>query len=303
MDTLNEILQFLINALSLGGLYALMALGLALVYSILQFANFAYGELVMVGGYTLLVLGGVELLPWLIVAVISVLMAVLASLFLERVAFRPVRHASPTTMLITSFAVSALLQNAALLLISPRTRAVRVPSFFIENIKLVKLGGLLISKSNLLSLVVSLATLGLLTFFLRRTIMGSALRAAADDFVMTRLLGVRANQVIAAAFAISGCLAGLVALFWVGRTASVVPYIGLNPVLIAFVASVIGGMGSLTGAVVGGYLLGFLTIGLNTVLPQGLLDFRQAFLFGIVILLLLFRPQGLISGTQSAERI
>jgi branched-chain amino acid transport system permease protein len=145
--------------------------------------------------------------------------------------------------------------------------------------------------------------LGLLTLFLRRTILGSALRAAADDFVMTRLLGVRANQVIAAAFAISGCLAGLVALFWVGRTASVVPHIGLNPVLIAFVASVIGGMGSLTGAVVGGYLLGLLTVGLNTMLPQGLLDFRQAFLFGIVILLLLFRPQGLISGTQSAERI
>lgn len=300
MDTLNESLQFLINALSLGGLYALMALGLALVYSILQLANFAYGELVMVGGYTLLVVGRVKPLPWLIVAVISIVMAIITSLLLERVAFRPVRHASPNTMLITSFAVSTLLQNAALLLISPRTRAVRIPSFFIENIKL---GGLLISKSNLLSLVVSLATLGLLTLFLRRTILGSALRAAADDFVMTRLLGVRANQVIAAAFAISGCLAGLVALFWVGRTASVVPHIGLNPVLIAFVASVIGGMGSLTGAVVGGYLLGLLTVGLNTILPQGLLDFRQAFLFGIVILLLLFRPQGLISGTQSAERI
>jgi branched-chain amino acid transport system permease protein len=300
LDTLNDSLQFLINALSLGGLYALMALGLALVYSILQLANFAYGELVMVGGYTLLVVGRVKLLPWLIVAAISIVMAVITSLLLERVAFRPVRHASPNTMLITSFAVSTLLQNAALLLISPRTRAVRIPSFFIENIKL---GGLLISKSNLLSLVVSLATLGLLTLFLRRTILGSALRAAADDFVMTRLLGVRANQVIAAAFAISGCLAGLVALFWVGRTASVVPHIGLNPVLIAFVASVIGGMGSLTGAVVGGYLLGLLTVGLNTVLPQGLLDFRQAFLFGIVILLLLFRPQGLISGTQSAERI
>lgn len=300
MDTLNESLQFLINALSLGGLYALMALGLALVYSILQLANFAYGELVMVGGYTLLVVGRVKPLPWLIVAVISIVMAIITSLLLERVAFRPVRHASPNTMLITSFAVSAVLQNAALLLISPRTRAVRVPSFFIENIKL---GGLLISKSNLLSLVVSLATLGLLTLFLRHTILGSALRAAADDFVMTRLLGVRANQVIAAAFAISGCLAGLVALFWVGRTASVVPHIGLNPVLIAFVASVIGGMGSLTGAVVGGYLLGLLTVGLNTMLPQGLLDFRQAFLFGIVILLLLFRPQGLISGTQSAERI
>jgi branched-chain amino acid transport system permease protein len=299
MDAVNPILQFLINALSLGGLYALMALGLALVYSILRLVNFAYGELVMVGGYSLLVLGAGPL-PWLIVAMLSVLMAVIASLLLERVAFRPVRNASPNTMLITSFAVSALLQNGALLLISPRPKAVQVPAFFTENIKL---GELLISKSNLVSMGVSLAVLGLLTLFLKRTILGSALRAAADDFVMTRLLGVRANQVIAAAFAISGALAGIVSLFWIGRTASVVPSIGLTPVLIAFVASVIGGLGSLAGAVVGGYLLGFVTVGLQSALPQQLLDFRQAFVFVIVILVLLFRPQGLISSGFSGERV
>jgi len=120
---------------------------------------------------------------------------------------------------------------------------------------------------------------------------------------MTRLLGVRANQVIATAFAISGCLAGVVSLFWVGRSGSVVYSIGLTPVLIAFVATVIGGMESLIGAVVGGYLLGFLTIGLQLLLPQELLDYRQAFTFAIVILVLLFRPQGLISGKHSAERV
>ncbi len=299
MELLNQILQFLINALSLGGLYALMALGLALVYGILRLVNFAYGELVMVAGYTLLLFGAGPF-PWIIVAVLSVMMAVMTSLLLERVAFRPVRHASPTTMLITSFAVSALLQNAAILFISPRHKAVSMPSFFIENIKL---GRFMISKSNILSLVVSLLVLGLLTLFLRRTILGSALRAAADDFVMTRLLGVRANHVIAAAFAISGGLAGVVALFWVGRSGSVVYNIGLTPVLIAFVATVIGGMESLTGAVVGGYLLGFLTVGLQLILPQRLLDYRQAFVFAIVILVLLFRPQGLISGTSGTERV
>src|SRR5574341_1034791 len=300
MEVWNQILQFLINALSLGGLYALMALGLALVYSILRLVNFAYGELVMVGGYTLLVVGQATGIPWLIVAALAIFVAIFTSILLERVAFRPVRHASPNTMLITSFAVSTLLQNAALLFVSPRTRAVRIPSFFIENIRV---GGLLISKSNIVTLVVSLALLGLLTLFLRRTILGSALRAAADDFVMTRLLGIRANLVIATAFAISGCLAGVVSLFWIGRTGSVVPQIGLTPVLIAFVASVIGGMGSLTGAAVGGYLLGFVTITLNTLLPQELLDFRQAFVFAIVILVLLFRPQGLISGAYSREGI
>ncbi len=300
MEAPIQILQFLINVLSLGGLYALMALGLALVYSILNFVNFAYGELVMVSGYTLLVVGQATNIPWMIVAAIAIFMAVVTSLLLERVAFRPVRHASANTMLITSFAVSALLQNAALLLVSPRTKAVRIPSFFIENISV---GGLLISKSNIVILVVSLALLGLLTLFLRRTTLGIALRAAADDFVMAQLLGVRANMVIATAFAISGCLAGVVSLFWIGRSGSVIPQIGLTPVLIAFVASVIGGMGSLTGAVVGGYLLGFVTVALNTFLPQGLLNFRQAFVFTIVILVLLFRPQGLISGAYSSERI
>lgn len=298
-DMLKQILQFLINALSLGGIYALMALGLALIYGILRLVNFAYGELVMVGGYSLLVLGSGPL-PWIIVAVLTVLMVVLTSLLLDRVAFRPVRDANPLTMLITSFAVSTLLQHAAILFISPRHKAVPMPSFFIENIEV---GGLLISKSNIVSLGVSLGLLGLLTLFLRRTILGSALRAAADDFVMTRLLGVRANQVIAAAFAISGALAGVVSLFWIGRSGSVVYYIGLTPVLIAFVATVIGGMDSLLGAVVGGYVLGFLTIGLQMVLPQALLDYRQAFTFGIVILVLLFRPQGLISGTSSRERV
>lgn len=300
METIIPILQFLINALSLGGLYALMALGLALVYSILQLVNFAYGELVMVGGYTLLVVGQATGIPWLIVAATAIFMAVLTSIILERVAFRPVRQASPNTMLITSFAVSTLLQNAALLFVSPRTKAVRVPAFFIEN---MRIGELMVAKSNLVTLVVSLAVLGVLTLFLRRTILGSALRAAADDFVMTRLLGVRANLVIATAFAISGLLAGIVSLFWIGRSGSVIPQIGLTPVLIAFVASVIGGMGSLTGAVVGGYLLGFVTVALNTFLPQDLLDFRQAFVFAIVILVLLFRPKGLISGAYSAERI
>jgi branched-chain amino acid transport system permease protein len=299
VDTFNEILQFLINALSLGSLYALMALGLAIVYGILRLVNFAYGELVMVGGYTLLVVGTGPW-PWLIVAVIGVLLAVITSLLLERIAFRPVRHASPNTMLITSFAVSALLQNAALLFVSPRPRAVRIPAIFNENFTV---GGLLISQINLLTLVVCLALLGLLTLFLKRTLLGIALRAAADDFTMTRLLGVRANGVIATAFAISGCLAGVVSLFWIGRIGSVVPTIGLTPILIAFIATVIGGMESLTGAVVGGYLLGFLTVGLQLLLPQELLDFRQAFIFGIVILMLLFRPQGLIQANTAREKV
>ena len=299
MDTLNDVLQFSINALSLGSLYALMALGLAIVYGILRLVNFACGELVMVGGYTLLVLGA-GWMPWVIVALLAVAMAVITSLLLERVAFRPVRNASANTMLVTSFGVSILLQNAALLLVSPRAQAVALPSIFTQNITV---GGLTISTMNILTLVVCFTLLGLLTLFLTRSLLGIALRAAADDFTMTRLLGIPANRVIATAFAISGGLAGVVAIIWTGRVGSVTPSMGLTPVLIAFVATVIGGMESLVGAVVGGFLLGILTVGLQSVLPQNLLDFRQAVVFAIVILVLLFRPQGLIQGKYARERV
>jgi branched-chain amino acid transport system permease protein len=293
-------LEFAINVLSLGSLYALIALGLVIVYGILRLVNFAYGELIMVGGYTLFLLSNQPSLPWLVIAIIAVITAILTSYLTERVAFRPVREKSLTAMLITSFAVSTLLQNAALLLVSPRPRAVPLPALFSTNLTL---GGTNISMRNLLTIVISLALLGLLTLLLRRTVLGIALRAAADNFKMTRMLGVPANLVISAAFAISGLVAGVVSLFWIGRTASVTPGIGLSPLLIAFVATVIGGMRSLTGAVVGGYVYAILFSLISLFLPQNLLDFREAFMFMIVILILLFRPEGLIRGTYSEERV
>lgn len=289
---MSDAVQFLISSVSIGGLYALMALGLVIVYGILRLVNFAYGELIMVAGYSLLLLGDSPL-PWIIVAILSVIAAAIAGVLMERIAFRPVRNSDPTTMLITSFAVSTLLQNIALLTISPRPRPVRLPDFFVQSLTL---GGVRIRVVDLIALAVTLGALIALTLFLRRSIMGMALRAAADDFTMTRLLGVRANRVIASAFAISGALAGIVALFWIGRSSLVEPSVGLQPVLIAFIASVTGGLDSLRGAVLGGYVLGFLTIGLQTWLPRDLLDYRDAVMFGIVIVILLVRPQGLLGG-------
>ncbi len=297
MHDVNQFIQYLVSALSLGGLYALMALGLVIVYGILRLVNFAYGELVMVGGYGLLLIGNSPL-PWIIVAVLSIIAAVIAAVLMERVAFRPVRNSSPTTMLITSFAVSNLLQNIALLTISPRPRAPRLPNLFIEN---MTIAGIRIKIVDLIALLVSLVALGILTVFLRQTVIGLALRAAADDFTMTRLLGIRANMVIAAAFAVSGFMAGVVAVFWVGSSGQTWPTVGLQPVLIAFIASVVGGMATLKGAVLGGYVLGFLTMGLQTWLPQGVNAYRDAVMFGIVILVLLFRPEGLIRPSYSRE--
>ena len=182
--------------------------------------------------------------------------------------------------------------------VSPRPRAPRLPSIFVES---VTVGDVQIKIVDVIGIVIGVLALVGLTIFLRRTIIGLALRAAADDFTMTRLLGVPANRVIAAAFAVSGMMAGIVALFWIGRTGQTYPTVGLQPVLIAFIASVVGGMDSLKGAVLGGYVLGFLTMGLQTWLPQGVNNYRDAVMFGIVIVVLLLRPQGLIAPAYSRE--
>ena len=282
--------DFIFGVLSLGSLYALMALGLVIVYGILRLVNFAYGELVMVAGYTLYLMNGSPI-PWFVMGGAAVIAAIVTSVLTERIAFRPVRDKSLTAMLITSFAMSTLLQNAALLLISPRSRAVPLPEIFTQR---VMIGDLSVQARDIMAVIVTFVLLGLLTLLLNRTILGIALRAAAENMRMTRMLGVPANLLISLAFAISGLLAGTVALFWLGRTASVTPTIGLEPLIVAFVATVLGGMNSLVGAVVGGYALAFLTVAINTFLPQELVDYRQVFTFTLVILVLLFRPEGLV---------
>lgn len=293
-----EWLQFAIDALTLGSLYALMALGLVIVYGILRLVNFAYGELIMVAGYTLYLLGGSPL-PWLVMAAVAIGMAVLTGVATELVAFRPVRERSVTAVLITSFAFSTLLQNAALLFISPRSRQVPLPDLFSETILL---GGAVVPIRNLLTIGCTVLLLALFALILRRTVLGLALRAAAAHFRMARMLGVPANLIISSAFAISGLLAGVVSLFWLGRIGSVVPGIGLEPLLVAFIATVIGGMRSLPGAVIGGYILALIDTGFNYLLPQQLLAFRDAFTFSIVIAILLWRPQGLVAGPATGQR-
>ena len=293
-------LEFIINTISLGSLYAMLALGLVIIYGILRLVNFAYGELIMIGGYTMYLLTGFTPLPWLIVAVLAVAAAMFTSLFTELVAFRPVREKSLTAMLITSFAVSTLLQNAALLLISPRAKGVTLPQIFQTS---VTIAGTDIPWRNILTIITCAATLILLLLLLRHTVLGIALRAAADNFTMTRILGVPANTVISAAFAISGIMAGIVSIFWIGRSATVTPTLGAPPLLVAFVATVIGGMRSLTGAVVGGFVYAILISLLGLFLPPELIEFREAFMFAIVIIILLFRPEGLIRSKTSVERV
>jgi branched-chain amino acid transport system permease protein len=291
-------LQFLIDVLSLGGAYALMALGLVIVYGILRLVNFAYGELIMVAGYTLFLLSGSGV-PWLVMALVAVIMAIATGIMTDYVAFRPVRAKSVTAVLITSFAFSTLLQNAALLFISPRPRNVPLPEVFSRT---VEFAGVIVPLRNLLTIAASVVMLAVFAILMRRTVLGIAMRAAASNFTMARMLGVPANLIITSAFAISGLLAGVVGILWIGRIGSVTPGVGLEPLLVAFIATVIGGMRSLSGAVLGGFLLAFIDTTLNYTLSQDLLKFRDAFTFGLVILILLWRPDGLLKGPATGQR-
>jgi branched-chain amino acid transport system permease protein len=294
---MTTVIQNIIDALALGSLYALFALGVALIFGIMRLVNFAHGELIMVAAYTLVLVGDV---PFVVKIGASIVVAIVIALIMERVAMRPVRDSNPTTLLITSFAVSYLLQNLAILILGSTPRSGQVSGALSKSFQI---GDLSISKLNVVTIVVTLALLGGLGLFLNRTAMGVQMRAAAENFRMARLLGVPANRVIATAFGISGLLAAIAAIFLTAQTGTVSPTLGLTPVLFAFMATVLGGLGSLSGAVVGGFLLGAASVALQALLPVEISGYRDAFLFGAVLLVLVLRPQGLIVPRTAVTRI
>lgn len=288
---MQELLQQLVNGLSLGSTYALLALALAIVYTIFGLVNFAYGELITIGAYTMLacsILG----MPWALQALAGVAAAVLASMLMELIAFRPVRHADATTMLITSFGVSIAIQALLTITVSPRTRTVPQPGWSAQSFSL---WGLTLPRYQLLTVAITAIALLAMVFVLRRTTFGLAMRGAAENFQTARLLGVRANRMVSSAFAISGLLAGIGAALILARTGGAVqPTMGLAPVLKAFVAIVIGGIGSLSGAVVGGLMLGVAEVALRAYLPGQVTGLTDGILFALVVVVIVVRPQGLL---------
>lgn len=288
-----EAIQQLINALSLGALYALLALGLAAVFSILGLLNFAYGELVTIAGYTMFALQDTGL-PLIAVVLIAIAAGVAGSLVMEMVAFRPLRDAPFVTVLFSSFAVAVIVQSLLRQLVSPRPQGVPPPGWFDS---VLRIGPLLVSMQALVTLAVGLLAVVVLATSLQRSRWGLAMRAAAADFETTRLMGARANRIVSLAFALSGLLAGIAGILWVARRGTVTPEMGFVPILKAFIAVVIGGLGSLQGAMIGGFVLAFVEISLEVLLPSGARPFTDAFSLLIVVAILYLRPQGLV-GTQ-----
>lgn len=300
-------LQVFFDALSLGSLYALGALGIALIFGVMRLVNFAHGDVIAFCVFALLwpstqamaiVFAGQ--LPWYLLVPFMLAAGAALSVLSEVVVFRRLRNASPATMMIASFALGFVIRYFLLMLFSSRPKSI---SLLPRLSQPVEIFGAFIPLLQVITIAATLMLLIGLTVFVRSTRFGLEMRAAAENFTMARMLGVRANRVIMGAFAMSGALAGAIAIILGSQTGTADIQMGAAVMLMAFIATVIGGLGSLGGAVLAGFLLGAASVVMQTVLPVDLRPFRDAFVFGAVILVLIFRPQGLIAARGTRERV
>lgn len=287
-------LQHVIDALTLGSAYALYALGIALIFGIMGLINFAHGELLTIGGYVMWTMLHHDV-SWILVVPATLLATTLAAVAMERIAFRPLRGASIETLLVTSFALAFFIQTMLQIGVSAEPEPIAHTGWSDRG---YSVGPYTIGLIQIITTAVTFAVLVALVVFLRRTLLGVSIRAAAEDFAVVRLMGIPAGRVVVAAFALSGLLAGIAALLFFASAGSVSPTSGTAPVIAAFIAVVLGGLGNLTGAVVGGYVLGFADQILAAVHSSTILQFHDAVVLAILIGLLLLRPQGLVGRRQ-----
>lgn len=294
---MTALLQSIIDGVALGVLYALVAMGIGLVFGVMRLINFAYGELITAGAYALLLTKDLAI-GLRIVACIAVV--IVMALLMELV-FRPLRAATPSTMLVATFAVSFTLQNFAVLAFGTRGEAMR---FWASLNKAISIGELNIRWVTIVSIVLGSALLVGVKLLLDRTDIGLQMRAAAIDFQTARLLGVRATRVIVIAFALSGFLAAVVALMLAVQRPLATPTFGFLVLIPALVGVVVGGLDRLISATVGGFAIGFLTVLLSELLPSESRVFLNSALFALVITILLIKPSGIfVRGQVAVERL
>ena len=294
--------QTLVDAVGLGAVYALMAVGIGLVFGVLRLVNFAYGQLIMAGAYTLAFTSG-----WPVAGSVLACFAVVIALsfLMDGVVFRPLRTQSPAVMLVTTFAIAFLLQAVALIL-DVRDGTIGEPAASVASLnQVVTVWGVDIRKVTILAVAVAIVALGLLALLLGRTTIGLQMRAAATDFRTARLLGVKADRVIGAAVLLSGILAATVAVILTVQNPLVSPDFALKETIVVLVGVVVGGIDRLWTATLGGFAIGFATGVINGALPTDKTVFLPSVVFALVILVLLVRPAGLFARGQSAlvERV
>lgn len=290
-----QLIQQLINGVSLGSIYALIALGYTMIYGIIKLINFAHGDIYMVGAYVAFFATTYLKLSFLPAMLVTMVVAAIVGGIIERLAYRPLRYAPRIAILITAIGVSLLLEYTGILLVSPQPRT--FPPIF--QAQIYNFGNIVVNSQQVLILVVSLVLMVILTYIVQRTKIGKAMRAVSFDTDAARLMGIDVDHVISITFAIGSALAAAAGMLVGIYYNSIDPLMGIMPGLKAFVAAVLGGIGIIPGAMLGGVLLGIIEA-----LVSGFISstFRDAAAFAILIIILLFKPSGLL-GKNVREKV
>lgn len=290
-------MQQFVNALSLGSLYALIAIGYTMVYGILRLINFAHGDVFMIGGYLAFYAVTAFMMPWWVAVIAAIGMTTLFGMGLERVAYRPLRDSPRISIMISAIGASFLIENLAIVLFDARPKAFPVPDFFASTFVL---GDVHISMVSIIIPVVTAIILAALLWVIYRTKTGMAMRAVATDIDAARLMAIDVNRIISFTFAIGSALAAVGGIMWALKYPRLEPLMGIMPGLKCFIAAVIGGIGSIAGAVLGGLLLGLIELMTIAFLPE-LTGYKDAFAFVLLIVVLLVKPTGLLGKNQGEK--
>lgn len=292
---MGSILEQLINGLRSGSIYALIALGYTMVYGIAKMINFAHGDIIMVGAYSLYVTIVLLNVPVIAAVLITIAFCAILGIVIEKVAYKPLRKAPALAVLITAIGMSFLLQSLALLIFKADPIAFKS----IINIKSVTIGSITISGITIVTLIVTFICMIALTLFINKTKAGSAMRAVSEDKAAAELMGVDVNKTISMTFAIGSALAAVAGILFICQYQSMKPTLGALPGIKAFVAAVLGGIGSVPGAMLGGILLGLIESVSKAYISSELSD---AIVFGVLVLVLLVKPSGLL-GKNRIEKV
>ncbi len=284
----------LIDGLSLGAIYSLIALGYTMVYGIAKMLNFAHGDIIMVGAYTILTTLNITGNPYVAIAV-SIVVCTVSGIVIERLAYKPLRGASPLAVLITAIGVSFFLQSIAQLIYGSKSQSISLPDF-----GKVSVGGLEINVNTIITLVVGGIIMAALTVFVKKTNTGRAMQAVSEDKGAALLMGVNVNRIIMITFAIGSALAAFASLFYLMQIPSITPTLGSMPGIKAFTAAVIGGIGSIPGAMLGGMLLGLIEKICLSIPAIG--PYTTAIEFSLLIIILLVKPIGIL-GKKVREKV
>mgnify|MGYP002794826908 CR=1 FL=1 len=292
---MTHFIQTLISGLSLGSIYALIALGYTMVYGIAKMLNFAHGDIIMIGAYAGIIAVAQMGLPPLIAVLLSILICALLGVLIEFLAYKPLRQAPPLSVLITAIGVSYFLQNLALILFGSQQKA--YPT--IVQLGQVTIGSVTIDGVTILTLLVTALIMVVLSFFINRTRMGKAMRACSEDKGAAQLMGINVNTTISITFAIGSGLAAIAGVLLCSAYPTLMPTTGSLPGIKAFTAAVFGGIGSIPGAFIGGILLGIIEIFAKAYISTQLSD---AIVFAVLIVVLLVKPDGLL-GKHVSEKV